>query len=453
MDRINTATKALDLFGSGKHGFKDGNLALAIQPTGLEAAFFNDLQEELVGVIEGAGLVPTAGVRTQIRQAIEIMISGSTGNDFKTSVRAATTVAINLAAPGAAIDGVSMVAGDRFLDKDNATPALRGIYIWNGAAVAAIRAVDADGAGEMTAGMQVVVEEGTAQADSIWLLATDGPIVIGTTALQFVRRDSGAANTAQLASGSASVSGNALTVTLDPSTTDFRSATLTSGARTSVNNASAISLTAPNGASLGGINGVAARIAVLEVNNAGVKEVAFVNVAGGLDLDETTLISTTAIGAGSTSANVIYSQTARASVPFRVRMYIDIVPGAAGAWPNNPTKVQPLGGLAGDALGKMQTQQDFTGARAAGTTYYNLTGKDIEVSVEWKSGSNISGYGTVEAVVTQNGVAVKPFTNTLYHSADTQSDYCAPFTVPPGAAYVVNISGTFGPMVRWSEKR
>ncbi|MCP2935921.1 hypothetical protein NK983_24860, partial [Salmonella enterica subsp. enterica serovar Typhimurium] len=69
MDRINTATKALDLFGPGKHGFKDGNLALAIQPTALDAAFFNDLQEEAIGVIEGAGLVPAAGNRTQLRQA------------------------------------------------------------------------------------------------------------------------------------------------------------------------------------------------------------------------------------------------------------------------------------------------------------------------------------------------------------------------------------------------
>jgi hypothetical protein len=193
MDRINTATKAVDLFGAGKHGFKDGNLALAIQPTDLEAAFFNDLQEEFVGgLIEYAGLAPTAGVRNQIRQAIEVLIARATGNDYKPSVRVATTAAINLAAPGASIDGTAMAVGDRFLDKDNATPALRGIYIWNGAAVPATRAGDADGAGEITPGMKVEVEEGATLADSTWGLATDGVITLGTTPLSFTRRDSGA---------------------------------------------------------------------------------------------------------------------------------------------------------------------------------------------------------------------------------------------------------------------
>ena len=38
---------------------------------------------------------------------------------------------------------------------------------------------------EVTAGMAVAVEQGTAHADSVWLLVTDGPIVLGTTALQF----------------------------------------------------------------------------------------------------------------------------------------------------------------------------------------------------------------------------------------------------------------------------
>lgn len=190
MDRINTATKAIDLFGPGKHGFKDGDLSLAIQPTDLDAAFFNDLQEEAIGIIEGAGLVPAAGNRTQLRQAIDIMIARATGNDYKASVRVATTAAINLAAPGATIDGIAMVAGDRFLDKDNATPELRGFYIWNGAAVAATRTSDADGAGEMTPGMLVAVEEGTTQADTLWLLTTDGPITIGTTALTFAQNGS-----------------------------------------------------------------------------------------------------------------------------------------------------------------------------------------------------------------------------------------------------------------------
>lgn len=195
MDRINTPTKAVDLFGAGKHGFKNGDLALGIIPTDCNAEFFNAIQEELLAVIEGNSIVPDAGSQNQLYQAILAMIAAGKANDYKASVRAATTAEINLAAPGATIDDVAMVAGDRFLDKDHTTGNLRGIYIWNGAAVPATRATDADGVGELTSGAIVAVEEGTINSDSQWMLTTDGTITIGTTALTFVRKDASAAAT------------------------------------------------------------------------------------------------------------------------------------------------------------------------------------------------------------------------------------------------------------------
>ncbi|MBX9848253.1 MAG: hypothetical protein K2X64_03085, partial [Rhodocyclaceae bacterium] len=48
---------------------------------------------------------------------------------------------------------------------------------------------DADSAGELMAGMVVLVSEGAASADSLWQLTTDGVITIGTTALTFARKD------------------------------------------------------------------------------------------------------------------------------------------------------------------------------------------------------------------------------------------------------------------------
>jgi hypothetical protein len=66
---------------------------------------------------------------------------------------------VNLAAPGAAIDGITMTAGDRFLARAQTAPAENGIYIWNGAAVAATRAPDADTFGELEQAV-VGVEEG-----------------------------------------------------------------------------------------------------------------------------------------------------------------------------------------------------------------------------------------------------------------------------------------------------
>lgn len=74
MHRIDTATKAAHLFGAGKHGYKDGDKANGIPATDLDAAIFNALQEEIVGVIEGQGIVLEKGDHTQLRQAITQMI-------------------------------------------------------------------------------------------------------------------------------------------------------------------------------------------------------------------------------------------------------------------------------------------------------------------------------------------------------------------------------------------
>ena len=71
MQRISTITKVLDLFGAGKHGFRDGDLATGILPTDLDAAWFNGAQEELLAIIEGAGIAADAAVLTQVRQAIK----------------------------------------------------------------------------------------------------------------------------------------------------------------------------------------------------------------------------------------------------------------------------------------------------------------------------------------------------------------------------------------------
>lgn len=109
-----------------------------------------------------------------------------TGLDIKDSVKAATTGNITLSAPQT-IDGVAVVAGDRVLVKDQTTASGNGIYVV--AAGAWTRATDADNtpAGEVTAGMFCFVEEGTANADSGWVLTTNGAITLGTTALTFTQ--------------------------------------------------------------------------------------------------------------------------------------------------------------------------------------------------------------------------------------------------------------------------
>jgi hypothetical protein len=104
-------------------------------------------------------------------------------HDYKDSCRVATTA--NLAALSGllTVDGVATVAGDRVLVKDQTTGSQNGIYVV--AAGAWSRATDFDENAEVTASCLVGVESGTAQMDTLWMLTTDNPIVVGVTALSF----------------------------------------------------------------------------------------------------------------------------------------------------------------------------------------------------------------------------------------------------------------------------
>jgi hypothetical protein len=61
MKRIETTNRVPDLFGVGKPGFKNGNLVQGIKPTEFSAEWTNGVQEEILAVVEGEGLVPAAG--------------------------------------------------------------------------------------------------------------------------------------------------------------------------------------------------------------------------------------------------------------------------------------------------------------------------------------------------------------------------------------------------------
>lgn len=108
---------------------------------------------------------------------------------FKDPVRAATTANITSLAGGApnVLDGVTLAANDRILVKDQSTAAANGIYVvttlGTGANGTWTRATDADASAELPPGSVVSVQEGTASADKMFMLATNGPITIGTTAL------------------------------------------------------------------------------------------------------------------------------------------------------------------------------------------------------------------------------------------------------------------------------
>lgn len=226
----------------------------------------------------------------------------------------------------------------------------------------------------------------------------------------------------------ASVATNALTVTINPTVLDFRNTTLTNGVPNTRKISAAISLTVPSGATLGTVNAVQARLAILAIDNAGTVEAAIVNLAGGNNLDESGLISTTALSASSNSANVIYSTTARASVPYRVVGYIDITEATAGTWATAPTVVQGMGGETFTSLGSLgygQTWQDLTGSRSLNVTYYNTTGRPIQVHLRMASGGGLS-----YARISVSGITIDGT------SASAGNPTTVSAIIPPGASYI-----------------
>mgnify|MGYP003574744292 FL=1 len=62
--------------------WRDGDPGAGILPTTFKKDFQNGFQEELVGIIEAAGLTPSVSDWTQIRQALAILLGPKTGKDF-----------------------------------------------------------------------------------------------------------------------------------------------------------------------------------------------------------------------------------------------------------------------------------------------------------------------------------------------------------------------------------
>jgi hypothetical protein len=89
------------------------------------------------------------------------------------------------------IDGIPVTAtGIRILVKNEQVPAYNGIYVSTTVGDASnayvlTRTVDFDTNKEVTPGAFTFIEQGTANADSGWVLNTDGAITIGTTNLTF----------------------------------------------------------------------------------------------------------------------------------------------------------------------------------------------------------------------------------------------------------------------------
>lgn len=244
----------------------------------------------------------------------------------------------------------------------------------------------------------------------------------------------------------ATVAANALTITLSPAVLDFRSATLGSGTVTSISVSAAISVVVPSTATLGTINAVQNRLAVIAILFGGAAELAVVNIAGGANLDETTLLTTTAISTAADFDSVVYSTAARASVPFRVVGYVESTQATAGTWATAPSTIQGQGGQALSAmssLGYGQTWQNLTASRATGTTYYNTTGKPIFIAGTLTS--------TVAGAMSRVVTGAADYTNSYNANASQGLGFFG--LIPANGSYLVTANVGTPTITGWFELR
>ena len=171
---VDTSVSSLGTIADGKFIHKDGSVAF----TG----------DQSMGGFKLTNLgTPTQDTDAATKLYVDMAVQGL---DAKASCKAASTG--NLSLTGAqTIDGVSVVAGDRVLVKDQTSGEENGIYV---AAVGAwSRATDADGVtravnnGEITSGLFTFIEQGTQNGSKGFVLITPDPIDVGVTELVFTQ--------------------------------------------------------------------------------------------------------------------------------------------------------------------------------------------------------------------------------------------------------------------------
>jgi hypothetical protein len=107
------------------------------------------------------------------------------GLAWKQAVRVASTSNITLTAPGASIDGVTLVSGNRVLLKNQSNSVENGPYVFNSATTALTRATDGD-TGQKLQAATVSVSEGQTNKDTAWNQTADS-VTVGTTPLTWVQ--------------------------------------------------------------------------------------------------------------------------------------------------------------------------------------------------------------------------------------------------------------------------
>jgi hypothetical protein len=126
-----------------------------------------------------AGGSRSVSIQTSNGNAVVNALAQAGGRVLQT-VRVASRQNVSLAAPGGAIDGVTLAPDDRILLKNQLDGRENGIWVFNGAAAALTRATDANTPAELVPGLTVYAREGTQEGG--WTLSNrTAPQFVGTT--------------------------------------------------------------------------------------------------------------------------------------------------------------------------------------------------------------------------------------------------------------------------------
>lgn len=334
--------------------------------------------------------------------------------DSKQSVRVATTGPIT-ASGMLTVDGVQLVAGERVLRKNEDDAKLNGIYlVANGAWP---RAADADASIEVTPGMLVLVESGQTNADSLWQLVTDAPIVLGTTPLAF-----------EIASGPVGIAaGSYRSVTIDKRGRVIGGTNPTTLAGYGISDAQPLHelLTRFAENSGFGLGGSVISLVDPDLNSDRPTGFYYCNSPKNGPGNNGWLLHQRLGAAGeyATQTYIAFGQPSRTFQRTKTSGW--------GDW-------QDCGGI-----GAGQSWQDVTANRAWATTYTNTTGRPIQVSITARD----PAAGNLYIGLWVGGVRVAEH----FYGASMQS--AATAIVPPGATYKVERADNNDTITSWLELR
>lgn len=361
-----------------------------------------------MGNYKHTGLAAGTANGDSVRYEQAALLAGATFTGYINEARGTVTMhatTMDLWAQPNTIDGTGSAVTITAIANAPQAGAKRTLYPIAGTVITNGATFVVDGAANYTtaAGDALEFEAVTTSTYKVHITKKDGTAVAGGT------------QTSKIQSVGYSLAANALTLTLEPTSLDFRSTTLTTGTPTTISNAAQIATTISSGSTGGTVSAVQSKIYILAINNAGTMELAWCNASGGINLDETTLISTTAEGgAGAAdSATVIYSTTARSNVAFRVVGVFRSTQTTAGTWAQTPSLVQGYGG-----------QSLITAAMQKSCVRLNTA----------------NGYGSTNTAIRRfTNVATNQGTDITYADSATLG---ATFTINTSGAYVVSYTDT-----------